>query len=588
MIRAHLASLLSPKTLPADALAGLLGAVLSLPQSIAFAMLAGLPPEYGIYTAIVPCIIAALFGSSRHVVSGPTNANSLALLAALAPLAAPGSPEFIALALAVTGLVGVMQLTLGAFRLGWVTDFIAPAVLTGFISGAAILIGLYALPDALGLALSERHGVAGTISAIAHGIGATNPSALAIAALTLAVTLVGRRISGKLPFMLIGILAGYGASELIVTLPGMPEVARVGALPSVLPPLSLPLIPIDRLPELVSIAGALSIVALGQSVSIAKALARRSGDHIDVDREFIGQGLSNVVGCFFSSYVSCGSLNRSLPNYLAGARTPMAAVLSAVFLVGLVFATRPVLERLPMPAIAALLIYIAYGLIDLRRFEHLLRVSRAEFVVALVTLAGILVLPFQDAILIGGGLSLAVYLRRTAHPAVRTLLPDPRSPAHTFVPIEELPGSPAECPQLRLVRIEGSIYFGAAGNVMRRLQALRAGSGQRHMLAMVKSMNFIDLAGAEVLEHELAMRRAAGGDLYFHRPRGSVREMWRRTGFDERLGAGHVFESKTTAISVIYQHLDRDICATCTVRLFRECRRQDGSGGDEAAHISSA
>jgi len=587
MIRNHLASLVSGKTLPADALAGLLGAVLSLPQSIAFATLAGLPPQYGIYTAIVPCIVAALFGSSRHVVSGPTNANSLALLAALAPLAAPGSPEFIALALAVTGLVGVMQLTLGAFRLGWVTDFIAPAVLTGFISGAAILIGLYALPDALGLSLNERHAVAGTISAIAHGLGATNPSALAIAAVTLAVTLAGRWISGRLPFMLIGILAGYGASELIVTLPGMPEVARVGTLPSALPPLSLPLIPIERLPELVSIAGALSIVALGQSVSIAKALARRSGDHVDVDREIIGQGLSNLVGSFFSSYVSCGSLNRSLPNYLAGARTPMAAVLSAVFLVALVFATRPVLERLPMPAIAALLIYIAHGLVDLRRFQSLLRVSRADFVVALITLAGMLVLPFLEAILIGVGLSLAAYLRRTAHPALRTLLPDPRSPTHAFVPIEDIPGSPAECPQLKLVRIEGSIYFGAAGTVMRRLQALRAGSGQRHMLAMAKSMNFIDLAGAEVLDHELAMRRAAGGDLYFHRPRGPVRDLWKRTGFDERLGAGHVFDSKATAISTIYQHLDRDVCATCPVRLFRECRGEAGPNADIPTRASS-
>lgn len=561
----------SPDSVRADALAGMLGAVLALPQGIAFATLAGLPPAFGIYTAIVPCVVAALAGSSRHVVSGPTNANSLALFAALSPLAVPASPDYVALALAVTGLVGAMQLALGAFRLGWVTDFIAPAVLTGFMSGAAVLIGLYAVPDFLGLALEGRQGAFGTIAASLAAVGDANPSALAVGAATLIVTVAAARISRRLPFMLLGVLAGCGVSELIALAPHWPGVARIGVIPSVLPPLSLPAAPLGRLPELISIAGALSIVALGQSVSIAKALAQRSGQHLDVDREFVGQGLSNIVGSFFSSYVSCGSLNRSLPNYLAGARSPLAAVLSAVFLVVLAFATRPLLERVPMPAIAALLLYIAWGLIDLRRFAWLARVGRADFGVACVTLAGMLCLPFQEAILIGSGLSLLLYLNRTAHPAVRTLLPDPGMPGRTFTPLEELSEPGAECPQLKLVRIEGSIYFGAAGHLSRRLHALRSHGGQKHLLVMVKSMNFIDLAGGDVWDHELAARRAMGGDLYFHRPRSAVRELWRRTGFGARLGADHVFGSKTDAVAAIHRRLDRGICETCTARIFREC-----------------
>jgi SulP family sulfate permease len=374
-------------------------------------------------------------------------------------------------------------------------------------------------------------------------------------------------------------------------IPEMADVVRVGAIPAVLPPFSLPLVPVDRLPALVSIAGALSIVALGQSVSIAKALAYRSGDHIDVDREFTGQGLSNLIGCFFSSYVSCGSLNRSVPNYIAGARTPMAAVFSAAFLVVLVFASRSLLERLPMPAIAALLVYIACGLIDVHRFERLARVSRAEFLVAIATLVGMLALPFQDAILIGSGLSLAVYLNRTAHPGVRTLLPDPNLPSRTFVPVEELTGPAVECPQLKLLRIEGSVYFGAASYVMRRLQAIRAAACQKHLFVMVKSMNFVDIAGAEVWEHELAARRAMGGDLYFHRPRSAVLKVWARTGFEAQLGADHIFASKATAVSAIYKHLDRDVCAHCGARVFRECEQfsgQTATSGQQPARAIDA
>ncbi|MFK8253369.1 SulP family inorganic anion transporter [Ancylobacter terrae] len=588
MIGPHIAGLVSPRTLPADALAGFLGAVLALPQGIAFAALAGMPPEYGIYTAIVPCIVAALFGSSRYVVSGPTNANSLALMSALVPLAIPGSPAFIAIALAVTLLVGAMQLALGLFRLGWLTDFISPSVLAGFMSGAALLIGLYALPDILGLHLDGIHGAARTIAALAAHIGHINPSAVLVAATTLVVTAGCARISRRLPYMLLGVSVGYGMSEFLVRTLGLPEMARVGAIPSALPPFSLPLVPLDRLPDLVAIAAALSIVALGQSVSIAKALARRSGEYVDVDREFVGQGLSNIAGAFFSSYVSCGSLNRSLPNYLAGARTPMAAVLSAVFLVVLVIVCRPLLERLPLPSIGALLLYIAFGLLDLQRFRWLWRAGRADFIVALVTFVAMLTLPFQQAILLGCGLALVAYLHRTAHPAVRTLTPDGRLADRPFTPLEDLPGPVVECPQLKLIRVEGSLYFGAAGHVGKHLQQIRSHRGQKHLLVMVKSMNFIDVAGLELWTHELAQRRAEGGDLYFHRPRSAVREAWARTGFITQLGADHIFGSKREALADIYARLDQNICATCTARIFRECGGMAPVGQDTPARSGMA
>jgi SulP family sulfate permease len=236
-----------------------------------------------------------------------------------------------------------------------------------------------------------------------------------------------------------------------------------------------------------------------------------------------------------------------------------------------------------MPAIAALLIYIAYGLIDVRGFARLARLNRADFGVASITLAGMLFLPFQQAILIGAALALLLYLNRTAHPALRMVLPDPESSTRAFTAAEEFDQALLECPQLKLVRIEGSIYFGAAGHISQQLHKMRAEATQKHLLVMAKSMNHIDLAGADVWEQELGARRAMGGDLYFHRPRHAVRQVWVKTGFDVHLGSDNIFSSKAEAIKSIYARLDPRICASCSARIFLECQKTRGisDGGQQ-------
>lgn len=560
----------TPRTARADALAGLLGAFLVLPQGLAFATLAGLPPHYGVFSAIVPTIVAAVFGSSLHVVSGPTNANSLAIVAALSPLALVGTPDYVALVLAVTAMVGVIQLAVGAFRLGFVTDFMSPSVLLGFTSGAAALIACYALPELLGLQLNA-HGPFGLVEAVFTYWRLINPSAVAIAVVTLAVTFLVRRLVRPAPFMLCGLLAGWALSEAIVRLWGDADVALVGGIPAALPGFTLPIPPLGRLGELLPIAGALAIIALGQSVSIAKAIAARSGQRVDVNREFVGQGLSNIAGGFFSAYLSCGSLNRSVPNFEAGARSPLAAVFSALFLIALVAVAAPWLTRLPAPAIAALLAYTAWSLFDARRFAEIARISRGEFAIAAATFAAMLVAPFHVAILTGVSLSVLAYLHRTSRPRIHALAPDRDTEAGSLTPLDEL-AAPVECPQLKLVRIEGSAYFGAAQYVGDRLHEMRQRRpGQKRLLVMAKSMNFIDIAGAELWELEASRRRQAGGDLYFHRPRSAVIETWKKSGFLTRLGRDHLFDSKREAIATIFSQLDPAICAGCTARIFKEC-----------------
>lgn len=580
----------SRDTLRADALAGLLGAVLVLPQGIAFATLAGLPPEYGLYTAVIPCIIAALFGSSWHVMSGPTNANSLALFAMLSPLAFAFSPAYIQLALVVTIMVGIMQWLIGTLRLGSLANFISPAALFGFTSGAAMLIAVYALPDLMGLAPAAEHGAAGVLKHVLSQAMHVQPAALLVAAVTAIVAFGVRRLRPNWPYMLMGLAVATAGTMVwlhFTTNPVSPMQAlrTVGALSTPWPRFELPRISWAAVPDLLGLAFALTIVALGQAISIAKAVAARSGQRIDANREFRGQGLSNIVGGFFSCYVSCGSMNRSMPNLQAGARTPMAAVFSALLLLGLVAVSSSLLARIPMAALAALLMLVAISLLDIPRWKQLFNLSRTEFAVAFATMVATVTIRLEMAILLGTLLSLMSFLYRTSKPAMRTMGFDGWGAERQFVVIDDVPHPPPgaapqpelkalpECPQLKLLRMEGEVYFGATQHVADTLHALRhTPPVQKHLLVMGKSMNFIDLAGAELWEAELNARRAIGGDLYFHRPRPEVIAMWQTTGFTRLLGPEHQFPDKRTAIATIFPKLDPQICRACTARIFWECK----------------
>jgi SulP family sulfate permease len=561
----------TPETLRADALAGLLGAVLVLPQGIAFAALAGLPPQMGLAAAVLPAIVAALAGSSRQVVSGPTNANSLALGAMLAPLAVAGSGEHIELALALTLLVGLLQASVGLLRLGAIANFISPTALLGFTSGAAVLIAWHALPQALGLA----GGLAGALrdpAARAGIVTAVQPGALLVAAATVGLGIALRRRWPRSPHLMAALIAatalGWGLQHL-----GLPTGARLGPVQAPWPQIHWPSAGLARVGELLGLAAALTVVALAQATAIARVVAERTGQRLDTNREFVGQGLANVVAGCTQSLVVCGSLNRSLPNLQAGARTPLAAVTAGVVLVPLVLAVAPMLAWLPHAAIAGLLLLVAASLLDLPRWRRLVRVSRTETTVAAVTFIATLALRLELAVLIGSALSLGLYLHRTAHPAMRTMGFDRTGTNRPFVVLDDAPAAWPECPQLKLLRMEGPVYFAATGPVGDRLQALRDAPGSpRHLLVMSKSMNFIDPAGGELWRHELQARRAQGGDLWFHRPRPQVLDHWRRDGFLDELGADHVFPDKRTAIRAICARLDRSVCRGCRVRVFAECQ----------------
>ncbi|MGD8309377.1 MAG: SulP family inorganic anion transporter, partial [Chromatiales bacterium] len=315
-------------SLRADFTAGLTGAVLVVPQGVAFAAIAGMPPQYGLYAAIVPAIVAALFGSSRHLVSGPTTAASIVMYSALSGLAAPGSPEYIALAVTLTFLVGLTELLLGLARMGVLVNFISHSVVLGFTAGAALLIATSQLKHFFGVDVPRQLNFTERLSVFFDKLDEINLYAAGVGAVTLATGVILRRVSRRLPYLLAALAAGSLAAVALTFLLGAERtgIAFVGALPAALPPLSAPDISVTTLRDLAPAVLATTLFALTEAVSIGRSLAVRSGQHIHGNREFIGQGLSNIAGSFFSAYVATGSFNRSGVNYDAGARTPLAAV----------------------------------------------------------------------------------------------------------------------------------------------------------------------------------------------------------------------------------------------------------------------
>lgn len=389
-------------TVRADLLAGLTGAVVVLPQGLAFATLAGMPPQYGLYAAMLPCLVAALFGSSRLMVSGPANAISLTIMALISPLALPGSPDYVRLVLTLAFLVGVMQLLLGLARVGALVDKVPHSVVVGFTAGAAVLILNSQLGALLGLPLERgAHLWTNVIDAWTRRSAVQWPALIAALA-TIAIAIAARPLNRWVPAMLSAVVGGTLVA-IVVTLavPAWPALMTVQPLPGAWPPLSAPDLRMETVRTLFGATLVMTLLALTEATAIAKAVARKHGDALDGNQEFVGQGLANVVGSFFSAFPTSGSFNRSGVNVEAGARTPLAAASAAVFLVLIVLAVSPLAALLPLAVVAGLLYVVAWGLIDDAEIVRLWRLGWIERFPLLVTFIATITLSLEWAIVLG-------------------------------------------------------------------------------------------------------------------------------------------------------------------------------------------
>ena len=567
------------ETLRLDLMAGLVAAVMVLPQGVAFATLAGMPPEYGLYGAMLPAIVGALWGSSWHLVSGPTNATSLMVFATVGALAVPFTPSYVALVLTLNLMVGLMKLGLGLARLGSLVNFISTAVVIGFTAGAGLLIIGAQLRNFFGIAVpQEASFFLGLRDFIMH-VEETNPAALAVGVFTLFAALAGKRWWPRVPYMLTGIVLG-ALFAWVLDVMNISQVQTIGALPSALPPLSMPDLSPQTWQTLAPIALALMVIGLSEAISSARAVALKSGQRIDGNQEFIGQGLANIVGAFTSSYPTSGSFNRTGANYEAGARTPLACVFSAIMLLAILLLVRPLASYLPVASMAAVLFIVAWGLIDVGAMRRVWRTSRADALTLAVTFIATLTIRLEVAILVGVLVSLLIYLNWATHPQVLRVVPDPAAQRR----FRSARADSLLCPQLDILRIDGAVFFGSVEHIRDEIEAARASRpATRHLLLIGTGLNLIDNAGAELLGYLARSFRESGITLYLCRLRPSVHALLDRAGVLDAIGRDRVFATKDQAIAVIYRKLDAAKCAACTARIFAECQvtLPDGSVRDK-------
>ncbi len=439
----------------ADVSAGLTTAVMLVPQAMAYAMLAGLPPIVGLYASSVPIILYALLGSSRELAVGPVAMVSLLVATALAPVAEAGSPQYVGLAVVLAALVGAIQLGMGLMRAGFLVNFLSHPVVSGFTSAAALIIGLSQLEHLLGVNIPRSHHIHTIVLTAVEKLGEIQPHTLLIGALSIAVLVMLKRRAPKLPRALIVVAAG----TIAVWAFGLADagVAIVGEVPAGLPMPSIPSFQADTLTALLPTAVVIALVGFMESVSVAKAFARRSRYDIEPNDELIGLGAANLGAAVFGGYPVTGGFSRTAVNAQAGARTPMAGIVTAVVVMGTLVFLTDLFHDLPKAVLASVIMTAVFGLIDVAEIKHLWAVDRADLALLLLTFGATLTLGIEAGIGLGVGASLLWFVVQTTRPHAAVLGRLPGTSAYRNV--ERHPEA-QQVPGILVLRIDASFYFG--------------------------------------------------------------------------------------------------------------------------------
>ena len=540
-----------------DLFAGFTVAVVEVPQAMAYAVVAGVPPQYGLYTSIVQGALSALFTSNERLATGPTNTQSLLIAAVVTRLVAEpaGSPDpasYLQLVFGLTLLKGLLQLAFAAARMGSLLRYVSQSVVVGFTAGAGILIAVGQLPSFLGLAPAQSHalpGVIGPLRDMAARIGDTDARAVGIGIGTLSLLLLLRRASPRAPAALLALAAG----ALVTRLMGWEAagLAVVGDLPRHLPGFSVPALGLREIELL--LAGAFALAALGaiETVSIGKSLAVRTGGRIRANQELIAQGAANCVGAFFQNLAGSGSFTRSALNLEAGGRTRFASVFCAAFVAAILVLLAPLASAIPVAGLAAILLAVAYRLVDVGFILRVSRTVRPDAVVCLTTLLCALVAPLQYAIFIGIFLNVALYLRE----ASRLHMTEMRSTSggsYEEHPLRDAFGRE----RVLFLQIEGGLFFGLADELRDRLAGVLRSQVQVVVLRL-KRTHTVDATILLALEEFVRAMQTQGRDVLLCGIQPELLSAMRRFGLVSLLGDENVFEAGPGVFSSARRALER-------------------------------
>jgi len=538
-------------TVKADAIAGITVALVLIPQSMAYAQLAGLPPYFGLYAAFLPVMIAALWGSSSQLGTGPVAVVSLLTASAITPLAAVGSPEFIALAIMLAFMVGAFQLMLGVFKLGVVVNFLSHPVIVGFTNAAAMIIALSQLNKIFGVEKQRSEFFLGDIWGVVQNLGDTHIVTMIFGVVAVVGIMFAKKKWPKFP----GVLAAVAGTTIVSWAINFESMggAVVGTIPEGLPSLAMPTFNLEVFGTMMTNAVIISLIGFMEAISIAKAMAAKTKERIDPSQELIGQGLGNIFGAMSSSYPTSGSFSRSAVNLNAGALTGMSSVYTgAIVLITLLFLT-PLLYHLPKAVLAAVIMTAVFGLINFNSVKHAWHASRHDGIASIVTFVATLAFaPHLDkGIMIGAGLAILLYLYRTMSPRV-AILGRYKDGTLRDVKVNDLETSD----QIIAIRFDGSLYFANVSYFEDAiLEAVSDKPDAEYILVVGDAINQLDASGEEVLMHLNERLKENNIQIVFSGLKRQVLLVMRATGLFDEIGEENIFANEDMALEAIYKRL---------------------------------
>ena len=520
-----------------DLMAGLTVAIVALPQSMAYAMIAGVNPVYGLYTSIVAAIIGSLCGSSNHLITGPTNAISLMIASQVQHFS---GANFLDMLFLLTFLVGVFQFLLGLLKVGKIINFVSHTVIVGFTAGAGIIIALGQLDQFFGIKIAGGyHPLYEKVYLTLSMLGKANPYALSLAVLTVAIILICKKINKNIPGALIGIVAG----AVIVKIYGLADygVRLVGDIPNHLPSFQiLNDLRFDWIFDLLGGAVAIAIVGLVEAISISKSISLSTEQKIEPNQEFIGQGLANMTAAFFQCFPSSGSFTRSAINFGSGARTKLAGILSGLFVAIMLIFFAPYAKYIPNASLAGVIIIVAYNMVNKHAIRKIAKASKEDLSVMVVTIVATVLMPdLERAILIGIAVSVIVHLWNTGEIKVKILKQDGKSTFKEFeIRDEMLKDNPSG---ITLIHIEGDLYFGSATDLEEKLRKVLEDPNTAICIIRLKRINVVDISAFEVVENFIKRSMKRGRKVLLCGVGLKMKKFLDKLGITEIVGTENVF-----------------------------------------------